>query len=70
MNEQKRDELRQKFIEGLTNEDWEVIATALFQRQAQDRNYCKDVNCGDQEWEGVDKSYNLYLDVSTFILGK
>lgn len=70
MTEFERYELRRKFIEGLTQEEWEIISEALFDVQCKDREWCRDNNCGDREWTYVDKVYGLYLDICTFVIGK
>ena len=69
MTEFERYELRRKFIEGITPEEWIVISEALFDKQCLLREECRTRNCGDKEWNAVDKNYNLYLDICTFITG-
>ncbi|QIN97003.1 hypothetical protein [Synechococcus phage MA10] len=70
MTEFERYELRRKFIESLTDKEWDVIADSLFDRQCLLRDRCREYNCGDKEWDHIDDIYSLYVDISTFILSK
>lgn len=68
-NDQKK-QIRKDFIDGLSNRDWELISDALFESQAVKRDEARQNNCGDREWQLVDDLYNLYIDISTFIVCK
>ena len=69
MTDFERYELRRKFIDGLTSEEWKTIADSLFDQQCLLREECRKNNCGDKDWDSVDKIYSLYLDICTFITG-
>ena len=70
MTDFERYELRRKFIDSLTDREWDVIAEALFDKQCLMRDDCRQRNCGDKEWQFIDDIYSLYVDISTFILRK
>lgn len=70
MTDFERYELRRKFIEGLTDREWDVIADALFDKQCLLRERCREQNCGDKDWQQIDDIYSLYVDLATFVLRK
>jgi hypothetical protein len=70
MTDFERYELRRKFIENLTDKEWDVIADALFDKQCLLREQCREQNCGDRDWQHIDDIYSLYVDLSTFVLRK
>ncbi len=70
MTDFERYELRRKFIDDLTDREWDLITDALFDTQVLKREECRDSNCGDKEWAYVDRLYGLYLDICTFVTGK
>ena len=70
MTDFEKYELRRKFIEDMSNDDWQLIADALFDKQCQLRERCRTNNCGDREWQLVDDNYSLYLDIATFVLNR
>ena len=67
MTDFERYELRRICIAKLSNEDWDLIASALFDKQCLLREEARNQNCGDREWALVDRLYGLYMDIATFI---
>ncbi len=69
INDQKK-QIRAEFIDALSDKDWDLISEALFEKQAVLRDQYRQLNCRDRDWQLVDDLYNLYLDISTFIIAK
>lgn len=70
MSDFERYELRRKFIDDLSDREWELISDSLFELQSLRREECRERNCGDKEWSYVDRLYGLYIDICTFVTGK
>ena len=62
------DSIRANFIGNITDKQWEIIADSLFQSQERERERLSNLNAGDTEWNKVDDTYSLYLNIHTFIL--
>ena len=61
-------ELSREFVKNLSEKQWRLIADALFEKQSLERERLRTINAGDREWDMVEDTYSLYLDIHTFVL--
>ena len=60
--------LNREFVKNLSEKQWRLIADALFESQERETERLRTINAGDREWNRVQDTYSLYLDIHTFVL--